>query len=30
MAAYEAYTKFNTEDNAGKDFSAIITTKKKG
>ncbi len=30
MAAYDAYTTFNTENNAGKDFSAIITTKKKG
>lgn len=30
MAAYRAYTEFNTGDNAGKDFSAIISTKKKG
>lgn len=29
MAAFRAYTDFNTADNAGKDFSAIITTKKK-
>ena len=29
VAAYEAYTAFNTEDNSGKDFSAIITTKQK-
>ncbi len=29
MAAYEAYTEFNTEENAGKDFSAIIRTKQK-
>lgn len=30
LAAYHAYTEFNTEDNSGKDFSAIIATKKKG
>lgn len=30
LAAFQAYTEFNTEDNAGKDFSAIIATKKKG
>lgn len=30
LAAYRAYTEFNTEDNAGKDFSAIIATKQKG
>jgi len=30
MAAYRAYTDFNTEENSGKDFSAIIQTKKKG
>lgn len=29
MAAYDAYTEFNTGDNSGKDFSAIITTKQK-
>lgn len=29
MAAYEAYTEFNTGDNSGKDFSAIIKTKQK-
>lgn len=29
MAAYEAYTEFNTGDNATKDFSAIIETKQK-
>lgn len=30
MAAYRAYTEFNSEDNSGKDFSAIIATKQKG
>jgi len=30
LAAYTAYTEFNTEDNSGKDFSAIIATKQKG
>lgn len=30
MAAYQAYTDFNTQDNSGKDFSAIIATKQKG
>lgn len=29
LAAYEAYTEFNTADNAIKDFSAIIETKQK-
>lgn len=30
MAAYRAYTEFNSEDTSGKDFSAIIATKQKG
>lgn len=30
LAAYRAYTEFNSEDNSGKDFSAIIATKQKG
>lgn len=30
LAAYRAYTEFNSEDNTGKDFSAIIATKQKG
>lgn len=30
MAAYRAYTEFNSEANSGKDFSAIIATKQKG
>lgn len=29
MAAYEAYSEFSTDDNAGKDFSAIIATKQQ-
>lgn len=28
MAAYQAYTEFNSGDNSGKDFSAIIETKQ--
>lgn len=30
LAAYRAYTEFNSEENEGKDFSAIIATKQKG
>lgn len=30
LAAYRAYTDFNSEDTSGKDFSAIIATKQKG
>ena len=30
LAAYHAYTEFNSETNSGKDFSAIIATKQKG
>lgn len=29
MAAYQAYTEFNTGDNSAKDFSAIIETKQR-
>lgn len=30
LAAYRAYTEFNSENTSGKDFSAIIETKQKG
>ncbi len=30
LAAYRAYTEFNSEETSGKDFSAIIATKQKG
>ena len=30
LAAYRAYTEFDSEETSGKDFSAIIATKQKG